>query len=239
MEDATVSETILTPVWLPVLSGRDRDSYAFQSIQQRLPVILGQAIDALCQANAAEQAINANQRDSEAKKIIGMWNVFKYELVRNKPVRLRWNALLETKVFQTVLQQPRHVEDPVVSFASVMQVDVTHVITPYEFALWRDHLEPFLDQGWFDIPWLYTECFVYLYLRVTVLETVHWQTFDPFKARKLSAVQLALEGACATRQDAQTLEHLLQASLWGNQADMSHHPLAPQASSLNKSWSTS
>jgi hypothetical protein len=105
-------------------------------------------------------------------------------------------------------------------------------------ALWAGYIAPHLGKNWLEVPWFFAEA--YFYRRI--LEAAGYfspgsgEGVDPFRGQKNQAyaqsqsqvhdlakkVNRSLEGREA--QLSETLTHLLQAALWGNQADLSLWP---------------
>ncbi|CAO1614761.1 unnamed protein product [Sympodiomycopsis kandeliae] len=95
---------------------------------------------------------------------------------------------------------------------------------------------------WFNVPWLFAECYLYRLLRSFFDTSAHWKNYDPFANQKLSAFrssgtaieQLAKtvedlvnkaksgETAAGTEQGQKLTFFLLaQSALWGNATDLS------------------
>jgi hypothetical protein len=104
-------------------------------------------------------------------------------------------------------------------------------------AAWRGYVEPYLDAGWLEAPWFFAE--VYFFRRI--LEAIGYYTpgpgngVDPYLSQKrqgLEAVQPSVQAMAPRLHDwvqaegwsPGNLEELIQADLWGNQADLSLWP---------------
>jgi len=93
---------------------------------------------------------------------------------------------------------------------------------------------------WFDVPWLYSECYLYRRLHSFLVQTNHWQNYDPFHAQKnktfKSSLAAVLELAAKYRQIITALQEgkddgvekgkllfieMMEICLWGNATDLS------------------
>ncbi|MET9665109.1 damage-control phosphatase ARMT1 family protein [Streptomyces sp. NPDC006475] len=101
--------------------------------------------------------------------------------------------------------------------------------TAKDYSLWADRAEPYVGRSWFDTPFLWAESYFYRKL-LAALEYFGegpWQgvdPFGPFKDAELSSPVVdeelrALDALADLPPDRQA-SALLQASLWGNRADL-------------------
>ncbi|KAI5790263.1 DUF89 domain-containing protein [Geopyxis carbonaria] len=90
---------------------------------------------------------------------------------------------------------------------------------------------------WFDVPWLFSECYLYRRVRTFFALTAHWQTYDPFRAQKdntfRSSLAAVLELAARYRtiveaqhgedeeKDRLLFLEIMEICLWGNATDLS------------------
>jgi len=83
---------------------------------------------------------------------------------------------------------------------------------------------------------LLAECYVYRRIREAFLETIDYQEYDPFRAQKIKVFETSKSSIQAlgllltekyylneNNSHQESLFHLLQFALWGNQADLSLH----------------
>lgn len=98
------------------------------------------------------------------------------------------------------------------------------------------------ETTWFNVPWLFSECYLYRRLRILFQKTRHWQSYDPFarskdstfRSSRAAVAELALRyrRLCSELEshpyadmgaDARRLLWLemAQISLWGNATDLS------------------
>lgn len=104
--------------------------------------------------------------------------------------------------------------------------------TAPDAADWERYVAPYVGQDWLEAPWFFVE--TYFYRRI-LEATGYFQQgpmrgFDPFASQKRQGLEGSREAilALASRLDearadpgSQALAGLLQANLWGNQADLS------------------
>ncbi|WNO70977.1 damage-control phosphatase ARMT1 family protein [Streptomyces sp. AM8-1-1] len=101
--------------------------------------------------------------------------------------------------------------------------------TAKDHALWAERAEPYLGRSWFDAPFLWAESYFYRKL-LAALEYFGegpWQgvdPFGPFKDAELSSTvvdeELRALDTLADLPAERQASALLQASLWGNRADL-------------------
>lgn len=97
---------------------------------------------------------------------------------------------------------------------------------------WERYVTPYIGQNWLEVPWFFAE--TYYYRRILeatgYFQPGRWQGFDPFASQKRQGLTgsrgaiLALVGLLDQAfldPGPQSLTRLLQANLWGNQADLS------------------
>lgn len=68
---------------------------------------------------------------------------------------------------------------------------------------------------WFNVPWLFAECYLYRLLRSFFDTSAHWVNYDPFANQKLSAFR---SSGTAIEQLAKTVEDLVNQALVGEAA---------------------
>ena len=129
------------------------------------------------------------------KDVVGALAKLKNEMVTNKPIERTtsnvWNAYL-TKVANE----------------------------------WFDGNED--EVRWYVGPWLFVECYMYHRMNEAFRTTKYLKTYDPFRQQKEEALYEAVEPAVvlgdfleSAKLDPDTLQALLEVTLWGNRCDLS------------------
>lgn len=81
--------------------------------------------------------------------------------------------------------------------------------------LYNKLLEQLGSPTWFNVPWLFAECYLYRLLRSFFDVSKHWQNYDPFANQKLSAFR---SSGTAIEQLAKTVEDLVNQAKKGDAA---------------------
>ncbi|KAI0651281.1 DUF89 domain-containing protein [Trametes meyenii] len=194
----------------------DRNSFAFETVLRRWPVILTGIIDNIYCRNHELGVSLASKTDEEkaaieevieeGKKIIGLVGQVKYDMARDR------------------------VLEPIPEDGEAL-TDV------YNHELKR--LEEKKQNTWLTVPWLYSECYLYRLIRSFFVQTKLWKEYDPFLAQKEATFQKSSKAIyqLATtmhelEQDKATLatdpdnlkvifKEMIQMCLWGNATDLS------------------
>jgi uncharacterized protein with ATP-grasp and redox domains len=117
------------------------------------------------------------------------------------------------------------------------------VLTPIEddgasdVAAYNAELQQLGNPRWFEVPWLYSECYLYRRLHSYLTQTKHWKQYDPFHAQKNSTFRASLaavsELAARYRQlvtvqqevgeekEKLIFTEMMEICLWGNATDLS------------------
>ncbi|KAJ2158688.1 Hairy/enhancer-of-split with YRPW motif protein 2 [Coemansia sp. RSA 552] len=189
----------------PLIAAKDGSNFTYTSLHDRVPHILTDVINdfyAAIQARSSDEAAVA-----EGKALTGELSRLKHEMVTDKALTL--------------------LEDDGVG----------------DTQTWNHWLSTYFPGGsWYSVPFLAWE--TYLYRRIATIfgRSQHWRTYDFFAGKKentFKASMAAVATLCA-RVDALTAEtvgdlanqtklhlafvEMLQASLWGNQTDLSMFP---------------
>ncbi|BFZ54151.1 Hairy/enhancer-of-split with YRPW motif protein 2 [Savitreella phatthalungensis] len=111
-----------------------------------------------------------------------------------------------------------------------------------DITAYNEELALLQSPSWFNVPWLYSECYLYRTLRTFFSHTRHWQSHDPFlrskdstfRSSRRAVVELAvryekLVDELKTHPYAEMSERarrllwleMAQISLWGNATDLS------------------
>lgn len=158
------------PLYLPpkpALVGNRKDSFAYITLRDRLPVIITKLID-----RTHRRIDPNNDQDSDTDRLkaaIEQLAALRYQLQCNKPLRP-----LES------IQNP-----------SVDDLADWNKAVATEFGS-----ESLL--GWFDVPWLFAECYLYRRIR-HIFDTCGLQNMDYFLADKQDSFGLAaadIKSAC-------------------------------------------
>ncbi|OSD03671.1 DUF89-domain-containing protein [Trametes coccinea BRFM310] len=194
----------------------DRNSFAFETVVKRWPVILTGIIDniycrnhdlgvSLPSKTEAEKAV-IEETIEEGKRIIGKVGEVKYDMARDR-------------VLQPIPEDGE-------ALADVYNKEL-------------DRLAEKKKNTWLTVPWLYSECYLYRLIRSFFVQTKHWKDYDPFLSQKEATFQKSSKAIyqLATtmhelEQDKETLasdpenlkvifKEMIQMCLWGNATDLS------------------
>ena len=105
-----------------------------------------------------------------------------------------------------------------------------------DLADWESFAIPYIDQTWLEIPWFFAEH--YFYRRILeatgYFQTGNWQERDPYAHQKLSGLRYSQDLIQALAENLnhslevgwqiESFVRLVNADLWGNQADLSLWP---------------
>ncbi|XP_055357088.1 damage-control phosphatase ARMT1-like [Paramacrobiotus metropolitanus] len=226
----------------PPLSAVFTDSYAYKTVQNRMPVILTKIVDHLSRhksevydgeeasnhlgthGTAAQEAWNAHRKEAEEelKEIIGAIAKLRNELQTNKPI--------------TPL--------PLAASADALPLggdDIPEWNDALDSPLARNLLNPTDKPKWFESAWLFVESYMYRRVMWCIQRTKHLHDLDPFKWQKADSIKdntqnihgildyldstleivAELEGKFSDGVK-ENFENLLRLSLWGNKGDLSH-----------------
>ena len=209
------------------LSARDKSSFAYKTIKDRLPVIIVKVIDFLHRQRKELHKFGTTiekpnetelaEIEADAKSIIAQLTKVRKELETNKPVELIERLSLPSEL--------EYFNDDV--------------------ELWNKSLEANkTDDGtlprWFDSPWLLVECYLYRKIKEACLRTKHMQLFDLFAEPKQAACRSSkaqmlivanhliqtkrkiTESANQTHpSERKEFSLFVQLSLWANKSDLS------------------
>lgn len=194
----------------------DRNSFAFETVLKRWPVILTGIIDNIYCRNhdlgvstdnkTAEEAAVIEEQISEGKKIIGEIGEIKYDMARDRPL-------------------PR-IPDDGEPLSDIYNAELDKLVEK--------------NKGiWLMVPWLYSECFLYRLIRSFFVQTKHWKDYDPFLQQKEATFQKSSRAIYALATTMHELERdkaalashpdnlkvifkeMIQMCLWGNATDLS------------------
>ncbi|KAJ1944802.1 Hairy/enhancer-of-split with YRPW motif protein 2, partial [Linderina macrospora] len=190
-----------------LIASRDGQNFTYESLHDRVPHILTDIINAYFTAIQDYDGPNKDQAVAEGKQITSELSKLKHEMVTDKPL--------------TPLEDDG--------------LGDTHV--------WNDWLQKFFPGGtWYTTPFLTWETYMYRRIAMIFKRSEHWNSFDfffakkeaTFKASKVAVAKLCkrvdeLTNECLGDIENTTKLHvafieLLQASLWGNQTDLSMFP---------------
>ncbi|PCH42909.1 DUF89 domain-containing protein [Wolfiporia cocos MD-104 SS10] len=196
----------------------DKESFAYETVLRRWPVILTNIIDTVYRLNhqlstsiAKPELYDGDVAETqtkiqEGKNIIETISALKYRMARDRPL------------------------EPIPDDGEAL-TDV-----------YNTELSRLTEQGkgsWFTAPWLYAECYLYRLLRSYFVQTKLWSSFDPFLSQKLDTFR---KSSAAIFQLATTMKELegdkgklasdpanlnvifkemIQMCLWGNATDLS------------------
>lgn len=189
------------------LSAKFRDTFAFKTISERLPVILTKAIDTTSRQikHLVDSGIVGTDHRSEAeqemKDSIGRLAKLRNEMQTDKPFIDIVSDAPDVKIYNQCL------EDYKKQFGS--------------------------EPKWFECEWLYAECYMYRRVREAFEVTKFVNSFDPFNESKEHALKSSIK-ACEvlakfittiSSEDNMDIKSLfirfIEVSLWGNKCDLS------------------
>jgi len=161
----------------PPLSARDKSSFAYKTISDRLPVIIVKTIDFLHRQRKDLQKYglkivsdtSATEVETDVKTVIAYLAELRKQLETNKPL-----VLLDTLELETQLC---HFNDDV---------------EPWNKALEACKFDDGTLPRWFDSAWLLVECYLYRRIKDAMLRTKHLKMFDPFIEQKRAACRASL-----------------------------------------------
>ncbi|RPD77052.1 DUF89-domain-containing protein [Lentinus tigrinus ALCF2SS1-7] len=194
----------------------ERNSFAFETVIKRWPIILTGIIDNIYCRNhdfgvslpskSPEEAAVIEEKIAEGKKIINQVGQIKYDMARDRAL-------------------PQIPED------GEALVDV------YNAEL--DRLAEKKQNTWLTVPWLYSECYLYRLVRSFFVQTKYWKDHDPFLQQKEATFQKSSKAIFALATTMYELEgdkeslasdpdnlkvifkEMIQMCLWGNATDLS------------------
>ncbi|KAJ1728073.1 Hairy/enhancer-of-split with YRPW motif protein 2 [Coemansia biformis] len=193
------------PPFKPLIAATDGSNFTYVSLHDRVPHILTDVVNDLFAA--VERCTGPDAAISEGKALTSELSRLKHEMVTNKPL-------------------PPLDDDGV-----------------GDIAAWNEWLAKYFPgAAWYSAPFLVWEPYMYRRIAALFRRSQHWGKYDCFAARKeatFRASMTAVARLCA-RVEALTAEtagdagspekrhvafaELLQASLWGNQTDLSMFP---------------
>ncbi|OQV20720.1 Protein-glutamate O-methyltransferase [Hypsibius exemplaris] len=238
---STVAKSLSQP-----LSAVDTSSYAYVTVQHRMPIILTQIVDHLSRhksevydaktdsalvtsptrlhpAGGLQDAWNSNRHESEEelKGILGALAKLRNELQTNKPLT-RFDVGLAEK-------DDAYMGDFAEWNAALDSVVARNLISLSE------------PPKWFECSWLFVETYMYRRIMAAIHETTHLKLLDPFKWQKAESLKDSTKNVhnmldylkntleVIVQAEDKTPEELkrhfgqlLRLSLWGNKGDLSH-----------------
>ncbi|KAI0744716.1 hypothetical protein C8Q76DRAFT_789208 [Earliella scabrosa] len=194
----------------------DRNSFAFETVLKRWPVILTGIIDniycrnhdlgvSLPSKTEAEVSV-IEEQIAEGKNIISQIGEIKYNMARDRVLpKIPDDGEALTDIYNSELE----------------------------------HLAEKNQNTWLTVPWLYSECYLYRLIRSFFVQTKYWKDYDPFLSQKEATFQKSSKAIyqLATtmhelERDKDTLasdpdnlkiifKEMIQMCLWGNATDLS------------------
>ncbi|KAI0759122.1 DUF89 domain-containing protein [Fomes fomentarius] len=194
----------------------DRNSFAFETVLRRWPVILTSIIDNIYCRNhdlgvslpskTPEEAAILEAQIAEGKTIISKIGEIKYDMGRDRALQ--------------------DIPDDGEALTDVYNVELARLAEKGK-------------NTWLTVPWLYSECYLYRLVRSLFVQTKHWKDYDPFLSQKEATFQKSSKAIyqLATtmhelERDKQSLasdpenlkvifKEMIQMCLWGNATDLS------------------
>jgi len=182
----------------------DVNSFANDSVRNRWPVILTQAID---DVHRTVNTLENPEAQAEGKKIIEELGTLKYEVLHDRKLTPIVND-----------QYPEEVE------------------------AYNKEIEQRGNPSWLDVPWLFSECYMYRRISTFFSLSTHWKDYDIFARQKMDTFrtsrkavlelatryrelvnQLAADKNATHDHEAEKLlfAEFFEICLWGNATDLS------------------
>lgn len=200
-------QDIATPFGVP-LSAIYKQSFAYATVKDRLPVILTKIVDTLCRNKNEIVETYGQGAEEDIKHIIGFLSQLKNEIVTNKtlkPMRLNSSVTNDAREWNKYLEYRTRVDGEIPT--------------------------------WFNTTWLYCECYMYRILIQEIGLTNTISKYDPFETDKRDVFINSLDSMDAVasyvkniiRNDKYDQElnaktdflKLLKLNLWSNRQDLS------------------
>ncbi|XP_043482522.1 damage-control phosphatase ARMT1-like [Leptopilina heterotoma] len=200
-------EDIKTPIGVP-LSGKYKRSFGYETIKDRLPVIVTRIIDTMSRDKEEMISKYGDGTAEEIKHIIGCISKMKNEMVTNKelkPLTLLSENDEDGIIWNKFLEERTEIEGK----------------TP----------------TWYNTIWIYCECYLYRRIYQELALTKHLKTYDPFEKQKVTAFNNSLSSINIVSEFVMDLINkgnkltpaerengfiqLLKINLWGNKCDLS------------------
>ncbi|KPM05123.1 UPF0364 protein C6orf211-like protein [Sarcoptes scabiei] len=192
----------------PPLSAKIKESFAFTTLSYRVPVIITKVIDYLCR-----------------QRLI---------LIQQLNITSDQKPLAEEEI-KSIIQQLACIK-----YLLVTNKSLTPIVSDLSDAqIWNDYFQEqskiYDELVYFEISWLYAECYVYRSIRECFAKSKFFQNFDPFFETKQESFKFCLDISSQLAKHLQTLENqslsdcdsseifrsYLMSSLWGNKFDLS------------------
>ena len=189
------------------LSAKYKDTFAYKTIADRLPIIMTKAIDSTCRQVKTLVDLglvkpeNRVQAEEEMKDSIGRIAKLRNELMTDKPFTELVSTAPDVKIWNQYL---------------------------------TDYKKQFgCEPKWFECEWLYAECYLYRRTREAFEVTKYVNKFDPFNESKEQALKSSIKAIevladfmrkITYKQDFNIEDQFIrfiELSLWGNKCDLS------------------
>jgi len=146
----------IEPPFDTYLRGRYKQSFAYTTIKDRLPVILTKVVDTLSRNKEEISKIYGAQAVEEIKQVVGGISKLKNEMVTNKAI------------LPLIVMSNRDNDDAQVWNENIEKLTEIQQET----------------QTWYNTIWLICECYMYRRIAQEFLLTEHLKTYDPFVIQK-------------------------------------------------------
>ncbi|CAL1533213.1 unnamed protein product [Lymnaea stagnalis] len=192
----------------PPLSAKNKNSFAYPTMKDRIPVILSKIVDYMNRNREKIAEDHGGEAGREELKImIGAMSQLRYEVMTNKPAAPLQDSRADAKIWNAELNK--------------------------EVAKHNGN-----SLKWFDSAWLWMECYLYRRIYEASLLSNKLKGFDVFLEQKQAAFLNSYKAISSLTMyllnaledlDITTLElnrtqyftEFLQVSLWGNKCDLS------------------
>lgn len=224
----TIQQVLVTQKTVPPpLSAKDKASFAYKTINDRLPAILGKTID----------FIDSNKQ-----------NLYKFGSPTTKPSEdeIKEMASEAERVTRDLRGLRKEIETntPARPFEK-LPLDAEHEFHNDDIEIWNETLDANRHEDgqrprYYEASWLLAECYVYRRVKEILLRTKHLKSFDPFVEQKQAACRSSLSQMIIVSNHLQLVKKtilesdnllhpsemdelslFMQLALWANKSDLS------------------
>ncbi|OSX56693.1 hypothetical protein POSPLADRAFT_1076550 [Postia placenta MAD-698-R-SB12] len=196
----------------------DKNSFAYETVLKRWPIILTNIIDTIYRRNH-DFSLAIAEKDPSGEDM----RITQATIDEGKAIIERIGKLKYEMARDRPLEPIQDDGEP--------QVEI-----------YNTELTKLTEQGkgsWFQVPWLFSECFLYRLLRSYFVQSTHWKSYDPFLLQKQDTFKKSSRAIFQLATTMHELERdkeklaadpanlnvifkeMIQICLWGNATDLS------------------